>query len=170
MLKYGRFAGLKDTPIMGIYWSSICHLWVIEWHTVGGWCHCRNQRVYISGLCRNDLVGSEHALRSQRLRTGRDKSSNTVLSLSRRLTWACGREGCFGWHVLQSVLCIISYRQSIQSKIEGEGVVSCLDSQSQRPRCRTDIGTSRPTRTGQNMVLRAGLGLWRWVKGRSKIP
>ena len=25
MLKYGRFAGLEDTPIMGINWSSICH-------------------------------------------------------------------------------------------------------------------------------------------------
>ena len=60
-LKYGRFAGLKDRPIMGIYWSSICHLWVIEWHTVGGWCHCRNQRVYKSGLCWNEWVGSEHA-------------------------------------------------------------------------------------------------------------
>ena len=54
----------------------------------------------------------------------------------------------------------VSYRQSVQSNIEGVGVVSYLDSQSQRPRYRKISEPASPTVLGNTWSLVAGLGLW----------
>ena len=47
----------------------------------------------------------------------------------------------------------VSYRQSIQSNIEGVGVVSYLDSQSQRPRYRKISEPARPQVPGNTHTL-----------------
>ena len=65
----------------------------------------------------------------------------------------------------------VSYRQSIQSNIEGVVGIVSLDIQSQRPRYRKISEPARPQVPGKTWSFEvAGLGLWHWVKGSSKSP
>ena len=69
-----------------------------------------------------ESVGSEHAQRSQSLWTGRDKSSNTVLSLSRRGHGLVEEKGVLGdmSYRVSCVSYLIVSQYSLRSK------VSCL--------------------------------------------